>query len=37
MEEKERFEIHIYDEVCVLKICNQINEILDTILKEYQK
>lgn len=25
------------DEVCVLKICNQINEVLDTILKEYQK
>ena len=25
------------DEVSVLKICNQINEVLDTILKEYQK
>lgn len=25
------------DEVYVLKICNQINEVLDTILKEYQK
>lgn len=25
------------NEVCVLKICNQINEVLDTILEEYQK
>ena len=25
------------DEVSVLKICNKINEVLDTILKEYQK
>lgn len=25
------------DEVSVLRICNQINEVLDTILKEYQK
>lgn len=25
------------DEVSVLKICNQINEVLDTILKDYQK
>ena len=25
------------DEVYVLKICNQINEVLDTILKDYQK
>lgn len=25
------------DEVSVLKICNQINEVLDTILKEYKK
>ena len=25
------------DEVYVLKICNQINEVLDNILKEYQK
>ena len=25
------------DEVSVLRICNQINEVLDTILKDYQK